>query len=103
MKSLVCGTYQFQHCAATFLLSRTWIFDSSCIQSLATLTILTYGVKTTEQLYGSRRELRHKQMQCSIKHLSQRERKDVDVFERIILMSKNENGGVCVCVLIQQA
>jgi len=64
------GLTQFQHCTALFLLSCTGIFDSFCIQSLATKSVLTYGVKTTEQLYGSRRELRHKQMKSGMKHSS---------------------------------
>ena len=63
------GLAHFQYCAAFFLLSCSGTFDSSCLQMLATLTILTFGVKTTEQQYGSRRELRHKQMQCGIKRL----------------------------------
>jgi hypothetical protein len=49
-----------------------------------------------EQQYCSRRELRHKYNATYNIYLRKSERKDVDVFERIILMSKCENCGACI-------
>lgn len=57
--------------STTLLLSCTLTFDLSCTHSLATITVVIYGTKTTEDQHGSVRELRHKQMLCGIKHLSQ--------------------------------
>lgn len=89
---------QFQHCATPFLLSCTGIFDSSCLHSLATKTVLTYGVKITEQLYGSRRELRHKQMKSGIKHLSQIawKKRCRHVWENNINVEKWESWFMCI-------
>jgi len=69
-KVCLMGTFHFQQTAAPFLLSCTLTFDLSCTQSLATITIVIYGTKTTEDQHGSVRELRHKQMLWGIKHLS---------------------------------
>jgi len=82
------GLAQFQHCAASFLLSCKGTFDSSCIQSLDTITILTYGAATKEQQYESRTQLRHKKCSAALNiYLRECERKgDIDVLERIILM-----------------
>jgi hypothetical protein len=89
------GLAHFQHCAAS-LLSCTGTFDSSCVHSLAAISVLTYGVKTTEQQCGSRIELRHKRNAPYNIYLRKLERIDVDVFERIIFMSKNDN--LCGCI-----
>jgi hypothetical protein len=90
------GLSQFQQSSAFVLLSCTNIFYSSSIQSQATITILTCGVKTIQQQHGSIRELRITELQCGINiYLRWREKKeDIGVFERIILMSKYENRGV---------
>jgi hypothetical protein len=40
---------------------------SSCIQSLAKITIFSNDFKTTEQQRGSTRERRHREMKCGIK------------------------------------
>jgi hypothetical protein len=92
------GLSNFQQISASFLLSCTRIFDLFGIQSLATITIHTYGVKTIEQHHESIRELRITEMQCDIYiYLRKRERKeDKGMLERIMLMLKYENRGVCI-------
>jgi len=64
------GLSNFEQLVAPFLLSCTRIFDLSCIQSLATITIITYGVKIKEQQHGSIMDLRLTEMQCDIKYLT---------------------------------
>ena len=69
MKGLVCWTFPISALCSIFLSQLHTNFDSSCIQSHATITILTYGVETMEHQHGSIMELRLTEMQCGVKYL----------------------------------
>ena len=98
VKGLVCWTSSLSALYSIFLSQLPKDFDSSCVHSLATITILTYGVKNHGTAVGGTRELILTEMQRRIKYLSSKTwmEKDVDVLERIILMSKYDNRGVCI-------
>jgi hypothetical protein len=70
MKGLFCLTFPVSALCSIFISQLHKDFDSSCIQSLATITFLTCDVETMEHQDGGIRELRITEMQCSIKCLS---------------------------------